>query len=563
MNDRRKPLAAGAARRLIALLACALLLAAYLAYRAYAAVAQERTLAARGLQSEADFAAFSVATHAGRDLYWGLVDLFGPVVSYDAIRRGGPDVPLGKVVADPCEYFFTCTIRDSIHAWFRIPLPSGVVERSGIRSVDQRSIDSIRARWNDGRPTSDAPFIQIFDAREAGVIAVIAAVVTDSEGRAAAYAFEVPARLYGSSVFRSASEDRPLLPASLHAAGNGADVYAVRLVTRGGFALGGDTVAWGDAGGRVSRFRGRVPLDSGPAGLLGEVGLRPAYVGRRLASVSPSLGMGLVLGTFVLTAMVVGALAVQLIRVIAESRRRADFTASISHELRTPLTQILLYGESLLEGSLRKERDRRQATEVIVREARRLLSLVENLLRFSRAERGAAEEAGAAATAPLSLGGEIRAAVDAFAAVAAVHRARVTTVVDDTLRVAGDAASLRHLITNLLDNAVKHGPEGQTVTIGCRRSGARAELWVEDQGPGVPVRDRQRVWEPFVRLERGGAASVATGSGLGLTVVRQLAEAMEGTVAIEQGEAGGARFVISLPLARALTLHREAQWRAS
>lgn len=562
MTSRRKPFADGAARRLIALLACALVLAGYLAYRAYTAVAQERTLAARGLQSEADFAAFSVSTHAGRDLYWGLVDLFAPVVSYDAIRRGGPDVPLRQVVADPCEYFFTCAIRDGIRGWFRVAIPPGEIERSGLRAVDQRSIDSIRARLSDDRLTPDAPFVQIFDARREGVIAVIAAVVADSQGRTAAYGFEVSARLYGSAVFRSASEDRPLLPASLNAAANETGVYAVRLVTRRGLVLGGDTLAWDDAGGRVSAFRARVPLDSSRDGLLGEVGLRPAYVERRLSSASPSLGMGLVPGAFVLTAMVIGVLAVQLVRVVSESRRRADFTASISHELRTPLTQILLYGESLREGSLRAERDRRHATEVIVREARRLLSLVENLLRFSRAERRPEEEAGAAAT-PLSLGGEILAAVDAFAAVAAVHRARVTTSVDDTLRVAGDAASLRHLITNLLDNAVKHGPQGQTITIGCRRTGAHAELWVEDQGPGVPIRDRRRVWEPFVRLEQGGAATVATGSGLGLTVVRQLAEAMEGTVAIEEGEGGGARFVISLPLARALTLHRQEQWRAS
>ena len=253
MTSRRKPFADGAARRLIALLACALVLAGYLAYRAYTAVAQERTLAARGLQSEADFAAFSVSTHAGRDLYWGLVDLFAPVVSYDAIRRGGPDVPLGEVVADPCEYFFTCAIRDSIRGWFRVPIPPGEIERSGLRAVDQRSIDSIRVRLSDVRLTPDAPFVQVFDARREGVIAVIAAVVADSQGRTTAYGFEVPARLYGSAVFRSASEDRPLLPASLNAAANETGVYAVRLVTRGGLVLGGDTLAWDDAGGRVSR----------------------------------------------------------------------------------------------------------------------------------------------------------------------------------------------------------------------------------------------------------------------------------------------------------------------
>jgi signal transduction histidine kinase len=562
MGTRRNPVSAGAARRLIALLVCALVLAGYLAYRAYTAVAQQRTIAARDLQSEAEFAAFSVATHAGRDLYWGLVDLFTPVVSHDAITRGGPHVPLRDVVADGCEYFFTCAIKDSARAWFRIPLPGGDLERAGRHPVHQRTIDSVRARLRDERPPPDAPFVQIFDAREDGVVAVIAAVVADSQGRSAAYGFEVPARFYGTQVFRSASEDRPLLPASLHAAGTEPDVYAVRLIHRTGHALGGDTLPWDGPGAIVSRFRARIPLDSSRAALFGEVGLRPGYVARRLSASAPSFGMAMILATFVLAATVVGILAVQLARVITESRRRADFTASISHELRTPLTQILLYGESLLAGSLRAERDRRQATDVIVREARRLLSLVENLLRFSRAERRL-EQPSPESSRPLSLGSEVAAAVEAFAPIAWQQRSRVRVETVESLHVIGDPASLRHLITNLLDNAIKHGPQNQTITIGCRANHGRAELWVEDEGPGIPVRDRQRVWEPFVRLERAGHDAVVTGSGLGLTVVKQLTEAMGGSVVIEDGVGGGTRFVIALPLAAALTLHRDEQWRAS
>jgi signal transduction histidine kinase len=562
VHIRQSHASSGAARRLVTLLTCALLLAAYLAFRAFTAVAEQRTVATNDLRREAEFAAFTVAARAGRDVYWGLVDLFTPVVSHHEIRRGGPDVPLKRVIDDACEYDYTCALKDSVHVWFRVPIPTGAVEQIGRLAVAARSLDSIRSRLRVDPPPAAEPFIQVIDSRSEGEIAVVAALVTDSAGRAAVYGFEVSAQFYGTSVFRHARDDRPLLPASLDSSVFAPEVYAARLVDGDGHVLGGDTISWDGEMAPVSMIRARTALDSSRVSLLGEVGLRPAYVERRLAAASPSLGMGVVVVTFVLTAMVIGVLGVELARVMSESRRRADFTASVSHELRTPLTQILLFGESLRDGSLRVERDRRQATDVIVREARALLALVENLLRFSRAERRADGEE-AAAVGEVSLGAEVGAAVEAFAPMAAMHRARVVTRLDTLARVRGDPASLRHLVTNLLDNAAKHGPPGQTITVGCTVKVDRVELWIDDEGPGIPVRDRGRVWEPFVRLERRDADRVVTGSGLGLTVVRQLTEAMGGSVAIDDRPGGGARFVVSLPLARPVVDLASERWRAS
>ena len=522
-----------------------MLLGALLAWRAYAALTAQRDAAARELAGEAEFAAYMFASHAGRDVYWGLVDLFAPVTPHNEVRRGGPRIPLAAIAGDLCEYDFTCAIRDSVALWFRLDLRSGTMESLPPRRAgdNSRTADSIRLRLRDLPPPRSAPFVQIFDRRAHGFVAVVAAVVSDSMGPAAVYGIEVPARLYGAAMIRrSTARSRPLLPGSLSRRSGAEALYTLRLTDDAGRVLGGDASVW-ESGSNGGNFLARVPVDSSARDLYAEVALRPPYVAARMTAARPQAGFAIVALLLALDAMVIGAVALRLHRVVGESRRRADFTASVSHELRTPLTQILLYGESLRDGSLRVERERRRASEVIVREARRLLAMIENLLRFSRAERSAT-----GTTAELvSVAAEVSAVVAELAWRGPAPQPRVLTEVDPGAVITGDPTAVRQVLTNLLDNALKYGPAGQTVTIGCRIDGDRVRLWVDDQGPGVPAAERERVWEPFVRLERGGPARVATGTGLGLAVVRQLAQVMGGNAWIEDASGGGARFVVSLP----------------
>ena len=112
--------------------------------------------------------------------------------------------------------------------------------------------------------------------------------------------------------------------------------------------------------------------------------------------------------------------------------------------------------------------------------------------------------------------------------------------------VSADRDALRQVLLNLLDNAVKYGPPGQTITVGTEAAGDRVRIFVEDQGPGIPHEDRQRVWEPYVRL--GRAAEEATGgSGIGLAVVRELVSLHNGRTRVEGAPGGGARMVVELP----------------
>ena len=109
-----------------------------------------------------------------------------------------------------------------------------------------------------------------------------------------------------------------------------------------------------------------------------------------------------------------------------------------------------------------------------------------------------------------------------------------------------DADALRQVVVNLLDNAVKYGPRGQSVSVRLENEGGQLFLSVEDEGPGVPARDRERIFERFVRLDRDRASERA-GAGIGLAVARELVRQHGGTIRAEGGARGGARFVVRIP----------------
>jgi signal transduction histidine kinase len=104
------------------------------------------------------------------------------------------------------------------------------------------------------------------------------------------------------------------------------------------------------------------------------------------------------------------------------------------------------------------------------------------------------------------------------------------------------------VLINLLDNAVKYGPTGQAISVGLERSTDQrsAQIWVEDEGPGIPAAERERIWEPFHRLDRDANSAVA-GSGIGLALVRNLTVAHGGHVFVADGMGAGSRFTIEIP----------------
>lgn len=224
-------------------------------------------------------------------------------------------------------------------------------------------------------------------------------------------------------------------------------------------------------------------------------------------------------------------------------RLRSDFVAAVSHELRTPLAQIRIFLDTLRLKRYDTPAQQEWLLGHLSRETTRLEHLVENVLTVTRMERGAGE---GLRRESLELDREVAETLEAFQPLATSRQAHLTAELSEGVLVRGDRGALRQLLLNLLDNAVKFGPPGQTVRVALARVNGSARLTVTDQGPGVPEGERARIWEPYFRGE--GAAHVG-GSGIGLAIVRDLTRRLGGTVAVSRGAGGGAEFAITLPAA--------------
>ena len=236
------------------------------------------------------------------------------------------------------------------------------------------------------------------------------------------------------------------------------------------------------------------------------------------------------------------AALLQLRRARALGRLRSDFVSEVSHELRTPLTQIRMFSETLLLGRVRSSEESRRSLEIIDQEARRLGHLVENVLQFSRGERGALD----LSPELLELAPWVREVVRGFEPLAAGRGTHLVCRFEEGAQALADESALRQILLNLLDNAVKYGPPGQQVTVCLEVGDGLVRLAVEDQGPGIPNKEKSRIWRSFHRLGRDRRAAVA-GTGIGLAVVHQLTELQSGRAWVEDGPGGGARFVVELP----------------
>jgi signal transduction histidine kinase len=270
------------------------------------------------------------------------------------------------------------------------------------------------------------------------------------------------------------------------------------------------------------------------------VSVRPAVAAVRVSGEEPGSRLPLLLGVFTLTLILFGTAVVQLRRQQELVRLRDDFVSGVSHELRTPLAQIRLFADLLETGRLHDPAQRARSVRIINEESRRLTFLVENILHFSRAQR----DANRLSPLPVEVGELVREIVDAFAPLA--REAEFVTRAEPGVVARIDRDAFRQVLLNLLDNAAKYGPRGQTVQVGMAVVGFAVRVWVADQGPGVLPEDRGRVWEPYRRLERH-AGSATGGSGIGLAVVRDLVELHGGRVWVEDAPGGGARFVVELP----------------
>jgi signal transduction histidine kinase len=241
--------------------------------------------------------------------------------------------------------------------------------------------------------------------------------------------------------------------------------------------------------------------------------------------------------------LAIGTWQIQRERRIAQMQ--VDFVRSASHELRTPLAQLRLFTETLQLGRVRSWSEVLSSMAFVDQQSRRLSRLVENLLTFAHGgqQRRARLE-------PIELG--------AFLSETGRGFQPIVDAVGQTLRLepcaecaaVGDREWLTQVVLNLLDNATKYGPKGQTITVRAECHDGQARIVIDDQGPGIPPEDRKRIFAPFVRLSREHERSTG-GTGIGLAVATELTTAMNGTIWADDAPTG-ARLIVALPIAAAV-----------
>jgi signal transduction histidine kinase len=224
------------------------------------------------------------------------------------------------------------------------------------------------------------------------------------------------------------------------------------------------------------------------------------------------------------------------------SERRASFVSAVTHELRTPLTTFRLYSDMLETGAVKPEK-RGEYLRVLSREADRLSHLVENVLAFSRIERGNARSN--VRDAPIrDLLEQSRERLEAR-----LGTAGLTLEMDGLCeaKVRADTAAVEHILFNLIDNAAKYAAAGDppVVKIHARESGRFVEIIVSDHGPGIPVSEHGRIFRAFHKSAREAAES-KPGVGLGLALSRRLAREQGGDLECS-GTGKGACFLLRLP----------------
>lgn len=247
--------------------------------------------------------------------------------------------------------------------------------------------------------------------------------------------------------------------------------------------------------------------------------------------------------------------AVAVLRDVTEEFRvdkmRNDFVANVSHEIRTPLSMVQGYSEALLDDIAASPEERRDLVQVIHDESLRMGRLVKDLLDLARMEAGHMEMN----FQQLDLNVLFARVYRKFAALAKerqIHLSR-TEEVPDLIMEAADGDRLEQVLTNLLDNAMRHTPSGAGIHLSASRiegpRGDLIEIKVADEGQGIPRRDLPYIFDRFYKADKARKREVTGGTGLGLAIVKNLVEAHGGKIRAESVEGEGTTFTLTLPVA--------------
>jgi signal transduction histidine kinase len=570
----------------LALLLVSIGVTAFAALDASRAVRSQRTTAERALQGYASFAAWSYQQHLREALTAAAREVLG-AVNHGHEMHTSPRIPHARDLAHFLNWDSRCMCHQAIYGpnpgiYFGFKLGTDTLgigvntsdhpERGWIvdlpppiggSSLPVPVYNTTERAWVNDTLTklirsgfrSDWGFTYVIGELRAKPRYLAYTLMPTEWGDTIVYGVEYATKDF-EGLMGQVLDRQGILPAALTAGRSNREMLSVAVMMRGHGPLL-----------FTSDYRRSWQLDAEQAmapsygGMVIQAQIRPDLAGELLIGGLPRSRLPLLLGMLALAAALSIVAVTQLRREGELARIRSDFVSSVSHELRTPLAQIRLYVETMRLGRFATEAQRGRAVEHIDRETRRLSHLVENVLRFARGTRGRGDSAGRVESVDVAR--ETTEIVAEFEPLAASRRAQVVvdfTEPTPTGEVYMRPGTFRQVVLNLLDNAVKYGPVGQTIRVmvtagryavptsasGPTGERATVRIAVADEGPGVALDERDTIWRPF---QRGLAAREgAGGSGIGLTVVKDIVQEHKGRVWVEDGPGGGAMFVVELPV---------------
>jgi signal transduction histidine kinase len=533
-------------------------LSAFLLYQTVSTQQSHREAVSRGLENVSVLVADRVMVPVMGDWYMASSRALEPLrlhlASGEPGPMPGPDIlSAEELIGGNCE----CSLAPAGATAFRMDLASGelLLEEEGSPAP---AAHALRARLRAAAeiPVTDTTYAHfnrrpglgmvLVDGPSRPHVATFALLLEADDTPRWAYGFTVPADEFLSGSVASLMDLAPrLLPRELRSPPEIPVLASAALVTADGeevLARAETHVAPGTSPGPTTLVAGFQQWS-----VLDEVRLQASLHPEFLAWIpvpesadDRTLLYGLLL---VLNAGLVGIALVQLRRESAFLRKRAEFVAGFSHEARNPLATIRLYAQGLRFGRISADAARDRALDIIDRESRRLVHMVSNFLSHGAHEEGALR----LTPHPVEVTDELRTFAASARSELRERKARLALEVDGPTWIHADPTALQQVLRNLVGNALKYGPDEQTIRLGAERANGAVSLYVEDEGPGIPDDELEAVFEPFVRTP-AAIRSGAGGSGLGLSVVRELVTLQGGRVHIEAGRTGhGARFVVRFP----------------
>ncbi|MEM1296319.1 MAG: HAMP domain-containing sensor histidine kinase [Verrucomicrobiota bacterium] len=244
------------------------------------------------------------------------------------------------------------------------------------------------------------------------------------------------------------------------------------------------------------------------------------------------------------TLSMAGACGWILLRSLRLEDLRSDVLSTFSHEIRTPLAGIRAITDSLETLPDNQSEKRNEYHQLLRRENSRLMRLVDNFLTINRLERGGSP----LVKRPLLLSEVMREAAEVMRPISEDSKANLEVQLPDQTEseIVGSPDALLTILTNLIDNAMKHGSKNPKIRLSARETEDAVQISVEDDGPGIPLSERKKVFARFYQIDQR-LSRQGEGCGLGLHISRSLAKAHSGSLEISDSDLGGAKITLTLP----------------